>query len=240
MHANKLLLWKYVTTDMWTCARQNRNGMCAQLSLIRLRWSYEETLCPCLSIKRIAKTLITLGGWPLCGFVRFFNDCWTRTRPYSPWLKDEHVQLSEMGFRRFGARRESCVVQKAPIHVGYTGPVFAPYWSARLAVGCSKARKASSRAHTASEVAPTETRGVHARVHVILGHKSQEHTENQENACDNCIAGGWFRTDFPRTQTPMAPQVLQAGHTRGSHAYELSIRYLNPSHMKPSDSLRAQ
>ena len=45
-------------------------------------------------------------------------------------------------------RRESCVVQKAPIFVGSTGPVFAPYWSARLVVGCSKA---SARARTASE-----------------------------------------------------------------------------------------
>ena len=36
------------------------------------------------------------------------------------------------------------MVQKAPILVGSTGSVFAPYWSARLAVGCSKARNASA------------------------------------------------------------------------------------------------
>ena len=63
-----------------------------------------------------AKTLIRLGGLPRCGFVRFFDVFWTRMGPFSPWLNDEHVQLSEMGFRQFWARRESCVVQKAPIH----------------------------------------------------------------------------------------------------------------------------
>ena len=104
-----------------------------------------------------------------------------RTGPYSPWVKDEHVKLSKMGFRRFWARTESCVVQTAPIIMGSTGHVFAPYWSARLAVGCSKACTASARAHTASEGAPSETRGVHVRVHAILGKNSQEHTENREN-----------------------------------------------------------
>ena len=79
-----------------------------------------------------------------------FNDFWTRTGPYSRCLKDKHVQISEMGFRRFWARRMSCMVQKAPIHVGSTGPVFAPYWSA-TGVGCSKDRTASARARTASE-----------------------------------------------------------------------------------------
>ena len=59
-------------------------------------------LCPCLPIKHIAKTLIRLGGWPCCGFVRVSSVFWTRKGPYSPWLKDLHVQLSEMGFRRFG------------------------------------------------------------------------------------------------------------------------------------------
>ena len=82
------------------------------------------------------------------------------------------------------------MVQKTPIHAGSTGPVFAPCWSARFVVGCSKARKTSARARTASEGAPSKTRGVDVRVHAILGQKSQEHTENRENACDNCIAGG--------------------------------------------------
>ena len=71
------------------------------------------------------------------------------------------------------------MVQKAPIHVGSTGPAFAPYWSARLAVGCSKARTTSARARTASERAPSEPQGVHVRVHAILGQTSQEHTENR-------------------------------------------------------------
>ena len=105
-------------------------------------------------------------------------------------MKDKHVELSEMGFRRLRARRESCVVQTAHILVGSTGPVFAPYWSARMAVDCSKVCTASAQARTASEGAPFEIRGVHVRVHAILGKKSQEHTENRENAYDNCIAGG--------------------------------------------------
>ena len=82
------------------------------------------------------------------------------------------------------------MVQKAPILVGSTGPVFALYWSARLTVGYSKARMASARTRTASKVALSETRGVHVRVHALLGQKSQERTENRENACDSCIAGG--------------------------------------------------
>ena len=66
----------------------------------------------------------------------------------------------------------SCVVQMAPILVGSTGPVFAPHWSARLDVGCYKARTASARARTASEGKPSETRGINLRVHAILGQKS--------------------------------------------------------------------
>ena len=132
--------------DMSTCARQNRNGMCARLSLIRLNCSYEEALCPCLPIKRIAKKWSDWADDRAAGLYDF-SMLWTRTAPSSPWLKDEHVQLSEMCFRRFWARRKTYVVQKAPILVGVgsTGPVFAPYWSARLAVGCSKARTASAR-----------------------------------------------------------------------------------------------
>ena len=89
--------------------------------------------------------------------------------PYSSLLKDEHIQLSEMGFRRFWARRELCVVQKAPILVGSTSTVFALYWSARLALGYSKARMASAQARTASEGSPSETRGIHVRVAQITG-----------------------------------------------------------------------
>ena len=134
----------------------------------------------------------------------------------SPWLKDEHVQFSEIGLRRFGARRESCMVQKAPIHVGSTDPVFASYLSARLTVVCSKARTASARARTASEGAPSETSGAHVRVHATLGQKSQEHTENRENACDNYIRRKvssyglptdhrllWLRPRFTNRGTPV-------------------------------------
>ena len=65
------------------------------------------------------------------------------------------------------------MVQKAPILVGSTGPVFAPNWSARLAVGCSEARMASARARTASEGSPSEFCGIHVRVHAILSQKSE-------------------------------------------------------------------
>ena len=140
-----------------------------------------------------------------------FSMFWTRTAPSSPWLKDEHVQLSEMGFRRFWARRESCVVQKAPILVGSTGPVFAQYWSARLAVGCSKARTASARARTASEGAPSETCGVHVRVHAIPG----ENRKNTQRTWRTHVTTASQEGDFVRTshgpQPPMAPQVLRAG-----------------------------
>ena len=54
------------------------------------------------------------------------------------------------------------------MRVGSTGPVFAPYCSARLTVGCPKARTASARARTTSEGAPYETRRVHVHVHATL------------------------------------------------------------------------
>ena len=146
--------------------------------------AYLFTLCPCLPDQTRRMTALRV-----CTIFRWYLDL------YSPWLKDEHEKISEMGFRRFWARRESYVVQKTHIHVGSTGPVFAPYWS----VGCSKACTASAWARTASKEAPSEIRGIHVQVHAILGQKSQEHTENRDHACDNCIAGGWFRTDLPRT-----------------------------------------
>ena len=92
--------------DMWTCAQHNRNGMCAQLSLIRLRCSYEEALRPCLPTKHLAKPLFRLGGWPRCRFMifRWLLDPYGAV--YSPCVKDEQVELSEMGFRRFWARRD--------------------------------------------------------------------------------------------------------------------------------------
>ena len=130
--------------------------------------------------------------------------------PYSPWVKDEHVELSEMGFRRFWTGGASCVVQIAPILVDSTGSVFASYWAARLAVGCSKARTASAWARTASEGAPSETRGVHVRVHAILGknHKSTHRTGSTH------VTIASQEADFVRTshgpQIPMAPQVLRA------------------------------
>ena len=34
-------------------------------------------------------------------FERFYNDCWTRMGLCSSWVKYEHVELSEVSFRRF-------------------------------------------------------------------------------------------------------------------------------------------
>ena len=104
-------------------------------------------------------------------------------------MKDEHVELSEMDFRRFWARREPSMVQMVPILVGSTGPLFAPYLSARLAVNCSKVRTTSAGSCTASEghlPKPVYPYGFM----LYWAKKSQEHTENQKNACDSCMAGG--------------------------------------------------
>ena len=49
---------------------------------------------------------------------------------------------------------------------------------------------ASAQAHAAPEGAPSETHGVHVRIHAKLGKNLHKHRENQENACDNCMAGG--------------------------------------------------
>ena len=207
---------------MWTCARQSRNGICAQLRLIRFRCSYEEALCPCLPIKRVAKTLIRLGGWLRCRFLRFsmiFGPI--RGRIARDWKMSMH------SFQRWDSAdlrpvESHAWSKKAPIHVGSTGPVFASYWSGRLAVGCCKAHTASARARPASEGAPAETRGVHVRVHATLGQKSQEHRENRENACD------FVRTSHG-PQIPMAPpKSYELGYTRGSYACDLSIRYFMP------------
>ena len=77
-HASKLVLWKKKkkkkkcnSCDMWACARQNRNGMCAQLSLIRLRCLHEESLCSCLPSKRIAGQMTALR---VCGSGLRHND----------------------------------------------------------------------------------------------------------------------------------------------------------------------
>ena len=72
------------------------------------------------------------------------------------------------------------MVQQTAIYVGSTGPVFAPYWSARLALGCSKARTGSARACcTASEGTLSKTLAVHVRVHDIL-QIARAHTEPGE------------------------------------------------------------
>ena len=143
---------------------------------------------------------------------------------YSPWVKDEHVELLEMGFRRFWARRESCVVQMAPILVGPTGPLFAPYWSARLTVSCSKARTASARARTASEGAPPKPASY---TYGFMLYWAKNHKNTQRSGRTH-VTDASQEADFVRTshgpQTPMTPQVLRAGAHPGSHACDLSIR----------------
>ena len=89
-----------------------------------------------------------------------------------------------------------------------TGPVFAPYCSARLAVACFKARTASARAGTASERAPDGTLRVHVRVHAILG---QNRKNTQRTGRPHVtIASQEVRT-FHGQQTLMAPKVIRAG-----------------------------
>ena len=129
-------------------------------------WLDSEALCPCLPIKRTAKTLIKLDVRPRYGFVRFFSRDFgpVRSRIARGW------KMSMYSFQRWASDdfgpvdSRACQIRQPPILVGSIGPVFAPYCSARLAVGCSKARTAS-----ASEGACYETRRVHGRVHAILG-----------------------------------------------------------------------
>ena len=117
----------------------------------------------------------------------------------------------QIGFRRFWARRVSCVVQMGPIPVGSTDPVFAPYWSAILVVGCSKVRTASVRVRTASEGTPSESRGIHVRVHAILGqnHKNTQITERTHVTIASQEGDFVWTSHGP--QPPMAPQALRAG-----------------------------
>ena len=198
--------------------------MCAQLSLIRLRCSYEEVVCPCLPFKRIAKTRIRLGGWPRCGFVRFFRWC------LDPHGRADAVRALEQPTASLaeqdGAKYRTCEIHKYGC-LSRDGPQIAGRPSLK-AVHAHLSVTGYTAGRTASVGGLYETRRVQLRAHAILGQKSQKHTENRENACDNCIAGGWFRTDFHGPQTRMASLVLRAGNTRWSHACDLSIRYFMP------------
>ena len=102
-------------------------------------------------------------------------------------------KMSELDFRRFWASRESCVVQQTHIHVGSTCicPILVCKTGRRLfqspcGVHCT-------RRGTFQNPCGTRTGSCYT------GPKSQQHTENRENACDSCIAVRWFRTDVPRT-----------------------------------------
>ena len=145
------------------------------------------------------------------------------------WWKMSMLSFQRWASVNFGpVEINSCVVQTAPMLVGSTRPVFAPYWSARLAVGYSKARTASARARTAFEGASSETRDIHVRVHAILG----KNRKNTQRTGRTHVTNALQKADFVRTshgpQTPMTPQSLWAGHTRVSHACDLRIRYFIP------------
>ena len=90
----------------------------------------------------------------------------------------------------------ACQIRQAPILMGFIGPVFAPYYSARLSAGCSKARTASARTGTASEGAPYETRRVYVRVYSILG---QNRKNTQRTGRTHVTIASQKGTDFPRT-----------------------------------------
>ena len=75
---------------------------------------------------------------------------------------------------------------------------------------------------------PSETRGVHVRVHAILGQKSEEHTENRERMWQfhrSRVISYGLPTDHSLL---WLPKSYELGHTRGSHACDLSIRYFMP------------
>ena len=187
-------------------------------------WLDSEALCPCLPIKRIVKSLIRLSVWPCCRFVRFFAGFWPRTGPYSPWLNDEHVQLSVMGFRRFWARRWSCVSDLTSAHTcGFYRPCICPILSTRLAVGCSKAHTASARAGTASEGAPYEIRKVHVQVHAIQGQNCKN-----THRMGECMWHLHHRRVRTFHRLVRLPKSYGPGHTHGFHACDLSIRYFMP------------
>ena len=166
--------------DIWTCAWQNRTGLCSQLSLIRLVWR------SFVSLFDIAKSLIRLGGWPHYGFVLFVDDVWTRMGPYSSLLKDEHIQLSEMGFRRFWARREFVRSPKGAHTCGFYKHCICPI------LICKTGRRLFRSPYGVCT-------GPHCIRRVTFRNPWDTRTgctDNWKNAYDNCIAGGWLRTDL--------------------------------------------
>ena len=195
--------------DMWTRAQQNRNdseALCpvCQLSAQRnlwLDWVYDRAA----GLYNFLWVFGPVRGHIACGLMISMYS-------FPRWASDDFGIVAS----------RACQIRQAPILVGSTGPVFATYYSARLAVGCSKALTASARAHTASEGAPYKTRRVHVRVHAILG-QNRKNTQNQENACDSCIAGGYgLPTDH---RLVWLPKSYGPGNTRGFHACDLCIRY---------------
>ena len=177
--------------------------MCAQLSLIRLSCSYEEALCPCLPQQKSWSCWTDDRAAGLYDVSMIFGNVWGRIA--RGW------KMSKYSFQRWASDDyrpvETVRGPKEAIYVGSTGPVFAPYWSARLAVGCSKARTASARAalHPKGHLPkPDGTRTVPCYTGPNTQRTGRTHVTvaSQED-------------DFVRTshgpQTPMAPQVLRAG-----------------------------
>ena len=63
-------------------------------------------------------------------------------------------------------------------------------------------------------------------VYATLSQNSQEHTENRENTCDNCITGGYrLPTD---NRLVWLHRSYGPGNIRGFHACNLSVRYFMP------------
>ena len=188
---SKLLLWNYVTTVICEPVHDKIEMVCATSSV----WLDSEVLCPCLPIMRIAKSLIRLCVWPRCGFVRFFP---VRGRIARGWKMSMYMHsFPRWASDDFGpVDSRACQIRQTPIIMGSTGPVFVPYCSVRLAVGCSKARTASARARTPSEGAPYETRRAHVRVHAALG---QNRKNTQRTGRTHVTIASQEATDFPRT-----------------------------------------
>ena len=165
-HASKLLLWKFVMTDMWTCARQNRNGMCARLSL---------------PIKHIANTLIRLGGWPRCGFVRFsmiFGP--VRGRIACGWKR------SKYSFQRWDSA-DFVHGPKGAHTCWFYRPCICPILDCKTGHRLFQSQYGVCTGPHCIRRDTFRNPWGHVQVDAILGQKSQEHTENRENACNTYI-----------------------------------------------------
>ena len=135
-----------------------------------------------------------------------------------------------MGFRRFWARRESCVVQKTPIRVGSTSPVFAPYWSSK-----PTRRLLGPTLHPKGHLPKTVgyTYGF-----MLYWAKNRKNTQRigRTHVTIASQEGNFLRTSRS-PQTPMASQVLRAGAQPWVSCMRSEICYFMPrSHEAPGQS----